>query len=309
MSASGNGVIDVFEVSKWFGNVVAVNEVSFQVHPGITALLGPNGAGKTTMLHLIAGLAKCSDGQVTTLGEPVRNNPEIYRRVGFMPEHESVYGFYTGRQLVQFSAKLHGLNPVDEAVDKAIHIVGMEDAQDRAMGGYSRGMRQRMRLAAAIVHDPEVMILDEPLNGTDPRQRIEFQQVMERLVSQGRTILISSHILEEVETMAGRILLMVSGKLAASGDFRAIRAKLDEQAYQVRIVVDDPRKMAAAIVALEDVDSINFDDDGSIIVHSRKVATIQTNLPRLALENGIRLTRMEAIDESLESMFEYIVER
>jgi ABC-2 type transport system ATP-binding protein len=153
------------------------------------------------------------------------------------------------------------------------------------------------------------MILDEPLNGTDPRQRIEFQQVMEQLASQGRTILISSHILEEVETMAGRILLMVSGKLAASGDFRAIRAKLDEQAYQVRIVVDAPRKMAAAIVALEDVDSVNFDDDGSIIVHSRKVAAIQTNLPRLAMENGIRLTRMEAIDESLESLFEYIVER
>jgi len=309
MSGQPNSVIDVENVSKWFGNVVAVNEVSFQVQSGITALLGPNGAGKTTMLHLIAGLAKCSDGQITTLGEPVRNNPSLYKRVGFMPEHESVYGFYTGRQMVEFSAKLFGMNPLRESIDNAIQIVGMEDAQDRKMGGYSRGMRQRMRLASAIVHDPEVMILDEPLNGTDPRQRIEFQRVMERLASQGRTILISSHILEEVETMAGRILLMVSGKLAAAGDFRAIRAKLDEQAYQVRIVVDKPRKMASAIVALEDVDSLNFEDDGSLIVHSRKIASIQTNLPRLAKENGIRLSRMEAIDESLESLFEYIVER
>ena len=299
MTTQSNGVIDVADVSKWYGSVVAVNEVSFQVNPGITALLGPNGAGKTTMLHLIAGLAKCSDGQITTLGEPVRNNPSLYQRVGFMPEHESVYGFYTGRQLVEFSAKLYGLSPLGEAVDRAIQIVG----------GYSRGMRQRMRLAAAIVHDPQVMILDEPLNGTDPRQRIEFQEVMERLASQGRTILISSHILEEVETMAGRILLMVSGKLAASGDFRAIRAKLDEQAYQVRIVVDEPRRMASAIVALDDVDSVSFDDDGSIVVLSRKVATIQTTLPRMAQENGIRLTRMEPIDESLESLFEYIVER
>jgi ABC-2 type transport system ATP-binding protein len=309
MSGQPNSVIDVENVSKWFGNVVAVNEVSFQVQSGITALLGPNGAGKTTMLHLIAGLAKCSDGQITTLGEPVRNNPSLYKRVGFMPEHESVYGFYTGRQMVEFSAKLFGMNPLRESIDNAIQIVGMEDAQDRKMGGYSRGMRQRMRLASAIVHDPEVMILDEPLNGTDPRQRIEFQRVMERLASQGRTILISSHILEEVETMAGRILLMVSGKLAAAGDFRAIRAKLDEQAYQVRIVVDKPRKMASAIVALEDVDSLNFEDDGSLIVHSRKIASIQTNLPRLAKENGIRLSRMEAVDESLESLFEYIVER
>ena len=299
MTTQSNGVIDVADVSKWYGSVVAVNEVSFQVNPGITALLGPNGAGKTTMLHLIAGLAKCSDGQITTLGEPVRNNPSLYQRVGFMPEHESVYGFYTGRQLVEFSAKLYGLSPLGEAVDRAIQIVD----------GYSRGMRQRMRLAAAIVHDPQVMILDEPLNGTDPRQRIEFQEVMERLASQGRTILISSHILEEVETMAGRILLMVSGKLAASGDFRAIRAKLDEQAYQVRIVVDEPRRMASAIVALDDVDSVSFDDDGSIVVLSRKVATIQTTLPRMAQENGIRLTRMEPIDESLESLFEYIVER
>lgn len=309
MTSLTNGVIDVADVSKWFGSVVAVNEVSFKVYPGITALLGPNGAGKTTMLHLIAGLAKCSDGQVTVLGEPVRNNPSLYRRVGFMPEHESVYDFYTGRQLVEFSAKLYGLNPMGEAVDRAIHLVAMEDAQDRQLGGYSRGMRQRMRLAASIVHDPEVMVLDEPLNGTDPRQRIEFQQVMEQLASQGRTILISSHILEEVETMASRILLMVSGKLAAAGDYRAIRAKLDEQAYQVRIVVDEPRRMASAIVALEDVDSVSFDDDGALIVHSRKVATIQTTLPRLAQENGIRLTRMEPIDESLESLFEYIVER
>ena len=309
MTTQSNGVIDVADVSKWYGSVVAVNDVSFQVNPGITALLGPNGAGKTTMLHLIAGLAKCSDGQITTLGEPVRNNPSLYQRVGFMPEHESVYGFYTGRQLIELSAKLYGLSPLGEAVDRAIQIVGMEDAQNRTMDGYSRGMRQRMRLAAAIVHDPQVMILDEPLNGTDPRQRIEFQEVMERLASQGRTILISSHILEEVETMAGRILLMVSGKLAASGDFRAIRAKLDEQAYQVRIVVDEPRRMASAIVALDDVDSVSFDDDGSIVVLSRKVATIQTTLPRMAQENGIRLTRMEPIDESLESLFEYIVER
>ena len=308
--ASTNGAsIQVDEVSKWFGSVVAVNDVSLEVLPGITGLLGPNGAGKTTLLYMISGLSKCSKGAIRVLGEPTRENPDLYRRVGFMPEHESVYPFMTGRQLVELSAKMHGLPSVSEPVDRAIALVGLEDAQNRALGGYSRGMRQRMRLAATLVHDPDIIILDEPLNGTDPRQRIEFQDTMEQLASEGCTILISSHILEEVETLAERILLMISGKLAASGDFRAIRAKLDEHAYQVRIVVDSPRAMASAIVGMDSIDSVSVAEDGSLLVLSRNVAELQTTLPRLAKENGIRLTRLEPMDESLESLFEYMVER
>ena len=169
------------------------------------------------------------------------------------------------------------------------------------MGGYSRGMRQRMRLAASLVHDPEVIVLDEPLNGTDPRQRIEFQDSMERLAADGKTILISSHILEEVETLASRILLMLSGKLAASGDFRAIRARLDERPYQVRVVVDRPREMAAAIVALDAIDAVSFADDDSIVIHTRNIAALQSALPTLARERGVRLMRVETMDESLEA--------
>ena len=308
--ASNNGAsIEVEQVSKWFGSVVAVNDVSLEVRPGITGLLGPNGAGKTTLLYMISGLSKCSKGAIRVLGEPTRDNPDLYRRVGFMPEHETVYPFMTGRQLVELSAKMHGLPGVSEPVDRAITMVGLEDAQNRSLGGYSRGMRQRMRLAATLVHDPDVIILDEPLNGTDPRQRIEFQDTMEQLASEGCTILISSHILEEVETLAERILLMISGKLAAAGDFRAIRAKLDEHAYQVRIVVDSPRAMAAAIVGMDSIDSVSVAEDGSLLVLSRNVADLQTMLPRLAKENGIRLTRLEPMDESLESLFEYMVER
>ena len=301
--------IDVSEVSKWFGNVVAVNDVSLNVYPGITGLLGPNGAGKTTLLYMIAGLSSCSRGSVTVLNQPVRDNPDLYRRVGFMPEHESIYPFLTGRQFVETSAKLHGVPDVSDAVDLAVEMVGLQDAQKRSMGGYSRGMRQRMRLAAALVHSPDVILLDEPLNGTDPRQRIEFQDSMERLVSDGKTILVSSHILEEVETLAGRILLMLSGKLAASGDFRAIRARLDEHAYQVRVVVDRPNEMASAIIEMDTIDSVAFSDDRSLIVHSRDVAELQTSIPQLAQKRGIRLTRVEPLDESLESLFEYMVER
>ena len=303
-----NAPIQVVNVSKWYGNVVAVNDVTFDVGPGITGLLGPNGAGKTTLLHLIAGLAGCSRGEITMLGEPVRDNPDLYRRVGFMPEHESIYDFYTGRQLVEFSARLHDLSPVREPIDRAISIVGLEDAQNRKMGTYSRGMKQRMRLAATLVHDPQIIILDEPLNGTDPRQRLEFQDVMEQLANEGRAILISSHILEEIETLASRILLMISGKLAAAGDFRAIRARLDEQAYKVRVVVDSPRLMASAIISMQDVDTVTVAEDGALIVYSRNVAALQGALARSARDNSVRLMRVEPLDDSLESLFEYVVE-
>ncbi|HJN86299.1 MAG: ABC transporter ATP-binding protein [Dehalococcoidia bacterium] len=302
-------VIDVRGVSRWFGNVVAVNEVSLQVYPGITGLLGPNGAGKTTLLHLVAGLAKCSEGEVKLLGEPVRDNHRLYRRIGVMSEHEAVYGFFTGRQFVEFAARLHGLSPLGPPVDRAVALVGLTEAQGRPLSTYSRGMRQQMRLAATLVHDPEILILDEPLNGTDPRQRIEFHEAMLRLASDGRTILISSHILEEVETLATRILLMVSSKLAAAGDFRAIRAKLDEQAYKVRVVTDSPRAMAAALVRMDEVDSVSMGDEGDLVVLSRNVTALQRSIPRLAQEQGLRLLRVEPMDDSLESIFSYVVER
>jgi len=300
--------IDVDSVSKWFGDVVAVNDVSLQVQPGITGLLGPNGAGKTTLLRMISGLARPSEGSIELLGQPVRGDPELYRRVGVMTEQEAVYESFTGREFVTFSAKLYGLDPLRPAVDKAIERAGLMEASDRALGTYSRGMRQRMRLAAALVHEPELLLLDEPLNGTDPRQRLEFQQLMRSLAEEGRTILISSHILEEVETLADNILLMVSGKLAASGDFRAIRAKLDERPYRVRVDTADPRSMAAALIGSETVDSVTVDSDGALVVLSRNVTALQRSIPRIAKERNIRLLRVEPLDESLESVFGYLVD-
>jgi len=308
-SVAAEPVIDVRGVSKWFGNLVAVNEVSLQVFPGITGLLGPNGAGKTTLLHMIAGLSEPSLGEIALLGEPVRRNPGIYSRMGVMSEHEAVYGFYTGRQFVEFAAKLQGMTRPETAVNRAVEAGGLLEVQDRPMRTYSRGMCQRMRLAATIVHDPEVLILDEPLNGTDPHQRIEFQDLMCRLAGEGRTILISSHILEEVEILADRILLMVSGKLAAAGNIRAIREKLDQRPYSVRIMASSPRPLASALIQTDAVDSVTIDQDESIIVLSRNVSALQRSVPYLARELGIRLLRVEPLDESLESVFSYVVER
>jgi ABC-2 type transport system ATP-binding protein len=306
---SASATIDVTNISKWFGSVVAVNDVTFQVHPGITGLLGPNGAGKTTLLHMMAGLAAPSAGELSVLGEPVRGNTAIYSRIGVMSEHEAVYNFFSGRQLVEFSAKLQGVKDVKASTDWAIHMVNLKSVQDRLLGTYSRGMRQRMRLAATMVHDPEVLILDEPLNGTDPRQRLEFQDLMQKLRDEGRTILISSHILEEVETLADTILLLVSGKLAAAGDYRAIREKLDERPFQVRIVCDAPRELASELVKLDAIDSVNVNDDGSLLVLSRNVATLQRGVCALAKKTDVRLFRVEPLDDSLESVFTYVVQR
>ena len=305
---TGPATIDVRSVSKWYGNVVAVNDVSLQVGPGITGLLGPNGAGKTTLLNLITGLAEPSEGEVTVLGEPVRGNPPLYRRVGFMPGHESLYEVLTARQFIEMAAELHGLDPVGPPVDRAFEHVALSDVQHRSMSTFSRGMRQRTRLAASLVHDPEVLLLDEPLNGTDPQQRIATQELMRRLASEGRTVLVSSHILDEIETLTDTILLLVAGKRAASGDFLAIRAKLDERPYQVRVVSSDTRAMASALIELDAVDSVSIDDEASLTLLTSDIAELQRSLPRLAQERGIRLFRVEPLDESLDSVFGYLVE-
>jgi ABC-2 type transport system ATP-binding protein len=309
MSADQGPVIRVDGVSRWFGSVVAVSDITFDVTPGITGLLGPNGAGKTTLLRMITGLAETSSGTVTVFGEHVRDNPALYRRMGVMSEHETVYGFMKGRDFVRMMGRLRGVQDLDAAVDRAIALVDLVDAQHRVMGTYSRGMRQRMRLAATLVHDPEVLILDEPLNGADPRQRVHFQSLLRQLAAEGRTIVLSSHILEEVEQVADTVLLIVDGKLAASGGFRAIRAALNERPYHVRVMCDAPRQLAAAVVALDSVDAVNVDPDGAIIILSRNVRDLQIELPRLAQSASIRLRRVEPLDDSLESVFGYLVER
>ena len=300
--------IDVQSVSKWFGSVVAVNDISFQVLPGITGLVGSNGAGKTTLLRMITGLAKPSEGSIKVFGEPPRGDPNLYRRVGVMTEQEGVYDILTGRDFVALAAEMHGLRDVGSATDLAIERVGLSDAAGRTLGTYSRGMRQRMRLAVALVNDPDLLVLDEPLSGTDPRQRIDFEQLMLELGREGRTILISTHLLDEIETLADNILLMVAGKLAASGDFHAIRAKLDEQPYNVRVVSSDARAMAAALISLEAVDSVNVVDHDALVVLSRNVEALQRSIPQIAKERRIRLLRVEPLDESLESVFGYLAE-
>jgi ABC-2 type transport system ATP-binding protein len=226
-----------------------------------------------------------------------------------MSEHETVYQFMKGRDFVKMMGQLRGVRDIDNAVDKAIGLVDLADAASRPMGTYSRGMRQRMRLAATLVHEPEILLLDEPLNGADPRQRVYFQNLLLDYAAQGKTVVLSSHILEEVEQLADTVLLIVNGKLAASGDFHAIRAALDDRPYHVRVISDSPRDLASALVKLESVDAVNVDPDGAIIVLSRNVRDLQIELPRLAQSSSVRVRRVEPLDDSLESVFGYLVDR
>jgi ABC-2 type transport system ATP-binding protein len=257
---------------------------------------------------MITGLADVSDGTVTVLDQPIRNNSALFGRIGVMSEHETVYGFMKGREFVKIMGRLRGVSDLDAAADRAIELVDLVEASHRPMGTYSRGMRQRMRLAATLVHDPDILILDEPLNGADPLQRVQFQDLLRRFAADGRTIVLSSHILEEVEQVADTVLLIVNGKLAASGGFRAIRAALDKRPYHVRVMSDSPRELAAAVVTLDSVEAVNIDPDGAIVVLSNNVRALQIELPLRAEAASIRLFRVEPMDDSLESVFGYLVD-
>jgi len=306
---STSPVIRVDGVSRWFGNVVAVSDVSFEIRPGITGILGPNGAGKTTLLRMMTGLAEVSSGTIRMFGEPVRRNPPLYGRIGVMSEHETVYGRMTGRTFVRTMARLRGVPDSGAATERAIELVDLLDAADLRMDTYSRGMRQRMRLAATLVHEPEVLVLDEPLNGADPRQRYHFQKLLRRLAADGRTVLLSSHILEEVEQLADTVLLVINGKLAASGGFRAIRAALDHRPYHVRILSDDVRRLAGELMRLDCVEAVRLEGGDALVAQSTRVRELQVELPRIASSAGLRLLRVEPLDDSLESVFGYLVER
>jgi len=303
---STNGV-ELRSVSRWYGNVVAVNDITMTVGPGVTGLLGPNGAGKSTVLHLIAGFLAPSRGEVTVGGQPSWRNPDIYRTVGLVPERDSVYAFLTGAEFVLATAKLHELADPAGAASRAIAIVDMADAQDRRISTYSKGMRQRIKVAAALVHDPQVLLLDEPFNGMDPRQRLHMMDLLTRLGAEGRTILLSSHILEEVEQLADTIQVIVSGRLAASGDFRAIRRLMTSRPHVFLVRSSDDRLLGSALIGRPAVTGVEL-TSGGLQVRASDFGAFSRELAGLARDRSIRLRELLPEDESLESVFAYLVE-
>jgi len=301
-----DATIQVEAVSKWFGQKVAVSNVTCSFGPGITGLLGPNGAGKTTLLRIVTGLLAPSDGAVKVLGEDPRRNPDVYRDLALVPEEDAVYGFLTGRRFVEYAATLSGV-PIERAAE-AIATVSLEDAQDRPITGYSKGMRQRAKVAAALVGEPSILILDEPLNGTDPVQRAGLIETFQDLASRGHTIIVSSHVLSEIERMADRVLAIVDGKLAAAGDITAIRGAMSDIPYRVRIGSDLTRDLASALMALDSVAGTTIEDD-TLLVETTDLPALGTELPGIARMLDARVTQFEPEDESLESVFRYLVRR
>ena len=300
--------IEIDRVSRWFGNVVAVNDVSMSVGPGVTGLLGPNGAGKSTLIHMMAGFLATSAGTVTLDGVPVWHNEAVYRRIGLVPEREAMYDFLTGWQFTLANAKLHGLPDPGAAAQRALETVEMTAAKDRALGTYSKGMKQRVKMAAALVHEPAVLLLDEPFNGMDPRQRLQLMALIRRMGADGRTVLFSSHILEEVEQVASHIEVVVAGRHAASGDFRAIRRLMIDRPHVFLIRSSDDRQLAAALIADPSTASVELDGrERALRVHAVDFPRFVAQLPRLAGEHGLRLYEVAPSDESLESVFSYLV--
>jgi ABC-2 type transport system ATP-binding protein len=300
--------IELINAARWYGNVVAVNDITFSLGPGITGLLGPNGAGKTTLLHMLAGFLAPSAGTVRVLGLSPSRDPSVYRRIGLVPERESVYGFLTGFEYVRFNARLQGMRDADAASRAAIERVGLQDAADRAIGTYSKGMRQRAKVAGALVHDPQVLLLDEPFNGMDPRQRLAMMDLLGEMAAAGRTILFSSHILEEVGRIGTEILVMVAGRLAASGDFRAIRALMTDRPHMITIRSSDDRKLATVLITHPAVFAVELQQN-ALSVRTAHLSAFRRIIAEASQRAGVRLMEVVPADESLESVFDYLVHR
>jgi ABC-2 type transport system ATP-binding protein len=300
-------VLTLDTASRWYGNVVAVNGISMSVRPGVTGLLGPNGAGKTTLIALMAGFLAPSAGTVTLDGEAVWRHTDAYRTIGLVPERELSFGYLTGRQFVRANAELHGLVEPGAAAERALATVEMVEPAERRIGTYSKGMRQRVKLASALVHDPAVLLLDEPFNGVDPRQRLHLMTLLRQMGAEGRTVLFSSHILEEVEQVARQIEVVVSGRHAASGDFGQIRRLMTDRPVQYVVVCDDDRGLAGSLIAEPSVVAVSLRRDGGVEVSVSDFGSFAVRLPVLARRDGIRILELTPTDESLESVFSYLV--
>ena len=298
--------IELSNVSRWYGNVVAVNDITMSIGPGVTGLLGPNGAGKSTIIHMIAGFLGPSKGTLTVDGKPSWENPDVYKILGLVPERDSVYAFLTGEQFVRSTAKLHKLPDVEAATRHAIDMTDMADAADRKISTYSKGMRQRIKVAAALVHDPQILLLDEPFNGMDPRQRIHMMDLLAKLGTEGRTILFSSHILEEVERLSGTIQVMVAGRLAASGDFRAIRRLMTSRPHVFNVRSSDDRRLAAVLVGRPYTNAVEVTGKG-LQVRTSDFGAFCGQIAALTRDNEIALRELLPTDESLESVFSYLI--
>ncbi len=304
-------MIEFSNASRWYGQVIGINDVSCKIQPGITALLGQNGAGKTTMMRLIMGQLQTTTGHVLVSGMNPYANPEVFKHLGYCPDIDNFYEHMSGREFVYFLARLAGFDDAraKKRTQEMLERVGMVEASHRKLAGYSKGMRQRIKLAQAMLHDPEVILLDEPLNGLDPMGRRQLMDLLGELADEGKTIVVSSHILFEVEQMTRNVLLLHRGRLLASGDIRVIRELIDKYPQRIRVETSEPRAVAAKLVELPYVVNVRFEPNGRAIeLQTRQPAAFYEYLPTLALEHGLPIEGFSSPDNNLEAVFRYLVE-
>lgn len=311
-SAQVTPVVAFHEVSKWYGNVIGINKLTLEIRAGVTGLLGPNGAGKSTLLQIATGQIRPSQGAVRVLGERVWNNPTLNRYVGLCPEQDAFYEWMTGWDFVLTCARLSGF-PRDEARDateRTLSAVGMTKNQHRSIRGYSKGMRQRTKIAQALVHDPQVLFLDEPLTGTDPIARRDLMDIILRLGCEGKSVLVSSHVLHEVQALTPTIVLLNHGRLVAEGHVREIRDLIDKHPHHIVLISEEYRKLASRLLAWDDVEGVHvMTNDSAIMVETRSPDVFYSRLPSLSLEEGMAIKAVYSDDDNLEAVFKYLVNR
>jgi ABC-2 type transport system ATP-binding protein len=303
-------IVEFHEVSKWYGNVIGINKITVEIRPGVTGLLGPNGAGKSTLLQLATGQLRPSQGVVRVLGQSVWGNASLNRSIGLCPEQDAFYEWMTGWDFVFTCAQLSGLSrsSAREASERTIESVGMTRHRNRAIRGYSKGMRQRIKLAQALVHDPQVLFLDEPLTGTDPLARRDLMDIILRLGSEGKSVLVSSHVLYEVQSLTSSILLLNHGRLVAEGQVREIRDLIDKHPHHIKLVCDEYRRLATRLMEWSDVEGVRvLQDEKALLVETHSPDMFYGRLPALSLEDGLTIKSVYSDDDSLEAVFKYLV--
>jgi ABC-2 type transport system ATP-binding protein len=295
-------------LSKWFGNVVAVSDVSAEIGPGVTALLGPNGAGKSTLFRVLCGLTPPSKGSVTVFGADPRRDREVRARLGLVPQQDALFERLGALAFVAVAAATQGVPDVDGAARRALGLVDLDPDDPRPVSAYSKGMRQRVKVAAALVHEPDMLILDEPLTGVDPLQRRRLIALFQSLGVAGRTVIVSSHVLDEVARLGSRVLVIAEGRLAATGDFHELRTLMDDRPLRIEVRSDRPRALAVALLDGGLVSGVEV-GDGSVILETSDIDAFGRAVAGLARAVGARLDEVTPLDDDLDSVFRYLLER
>ena len=303
-----DAVVSADGLSKWYGQVIGLNDVTVSIPPGITGLLGPNGAGKSTLMKVITGQLKPSQGRVTVLGAPIWGNPAAYAAIGYCPDQDAFYERMTGLEWVTALARLHGFDQAAaaEAARRALETVDLAAAADKKIGAYSKGMRQRVKLAQAVAHDPRLLVLDEPLAGLDPLGRRRTIALIQAWARAGKSVIVSSHILHEIELMTPSILLINHGRILAEGDVHQIRDLIDDHPHKVRIKTPEPRALARRVLDLPDVIGLSFEED-RIVVDTGRPDDFYTALTALAATGEIAIEEVTSPDDNLQAVFSYLV--